>query len=150
MVYLFWTGQSEYKDRFLKYVLYPVICHKHMNTKFVFPLSSWSLAFTSVLRSITHNWRRCRWPSGSWRRTCQRPDAAVICMKRSLETHGKRVRISKGKRWNTSRESKRYDHASYTWFWLNVTVSGTTKLTKAVFPTCHSYIHDLSLLKSDL
>lgn len=35
-------------------------------------------------------------------------------MKLSLETPGKRARSSKGKLWNTSRESKRYDHASCT------------------------------------
>ncbi len=55
-----------------------------------------------------HSWRRCRWPSGSWRRTCQLHDAAATSMKLNLETPGKQVRNSKGRLWNTSRGSRRY------------------------------------------
>lgn len=101
----------------------------------------------SELRSIMHSWRRCRWPSGSWRRTCQQPDAAVICMKLSLETPGKRVRNSKGKLWNTSRESKRYDHASEAKEGLVVQVIHARSQGQRVFFLIVSVFHGLQFVR---
>lgn len=54
------------------------------------------------------SWRRCKLPSGSWRRIFQLLDAAATSTNLNLGTPDKRVRISKGRLWNTSRESRRY------------------------------------------
>lgn len=54
------------------------------------------------------SWRRCKLPSGSWRRTCRPPDAAATSTRLNSETPDKPVRTSRGKLWNTSREFRRY------------------------------------------
>lgn len=60
------------------------------------------------IRSTMPSWRRCRWPSGSWRRISPLPDVAATSMKLNLETRDKQVRSSKEKPWNTNKGSRRY------------------------------------------
>lgn len=48
-----------------------------------YPSLSSLVPLASLCRSTMPSWRRCAWPSDSWRRTCLQPVAVATCTSRS-------------------------------------------------------------------